>query len=70
MKMLKRVGDIGDAQNGHIHQRMVRTFAHLTIINAGTSRRNHEPGCLTVDFKAGTVQFYDMQNDATIVEAE
>ena len=57
--------------NGHTHQRMVRTFDHLTIINAGTLRGDKQPCFLTADFEAGTVRYYDVSaDDLTITEAD
>jgi predicted phosphodiesterase len=41
--------------NGHTHQRMVKRFDHLTIINAGTLFHLHQPCFLIADFEAGTV---------------
>jgi predicted phosphodiesterase len=46
--------------NGHTHYRMVRRFDSLTLINAGTLCRNHQPGFLMVDFEKGEVQTYDV----------
>lgn len=45
--------------NGHSHRRMVRHFAGLSIINAGTLTREHGPGFLEIDFAAGAVLAYD-----------
>jgi predicted phosphodiesterase len=36
--------------NGHSHRRLVRSFAGTTLINAGTLRRDHQPGFLEIDF--------------------
>ncbi len=49
--------------NGHTHQRLVRSFAELTIINAGTLYRKHRPCVCVADFGAGTVQFFDLVTD-------
>jgi predicted phosphodiesterase len=35
--------------NGHTHKMMVRNFGFLTIINAGTLFREHQPGFLFID---------------------
>ena len=37
--------------NGHSHQRMVRDFGGLTLINAGTLRHDQEPCFLEADFE-------------------
>jgi len=48
--------------NGHTHHHLVRRFDQMTLINAGTLRRDHGP-CLTlVDFAAGVVKFYRIRN--------
>jgi predicted phosphodiesterase len=49
--------------NGHTHQRMVRTFDDLTILNGGTLRSDHQPCICVADFAAGHVQFYDLSDD-------
>jgi predicted phosphodiesterase len=44
--------------NGHSHRRMVRDFAGLTIINAGTLCHDRDPCFLEVDFAQATVDVY------------
>lgn len=56
--------------NGHTHQRMVRSFDHLTIINAGTLYREHQPCFLLADFETGFVQFYDFRSNTKVVKGE
>jgi predicted phosphodiesterase len=56
--------------NGHTHNRMVRSFDHLTIINAGTLYRKHDPCFCIVDFEAGFVRFHKLWFDEKPVEAE
>ena len=61
--------------NGHTHQRLVRSFGELTIINAGTLFRKHRPCFCLADFGGGIVQYYDLVTDLEqgrfkIVEAE
>ena len=43
--------------NGHTHYPMVRKFQNITIINAGTLRRDHEPGFLIIDFRNKIINF-------------
>jgi len=43
---------------GHTHQRMVRGFAGLTVVNAGTIHRNFEQSFTLVDFGAMRAGFY------------
>ena len=52
--------------NGHTHRRMVRAFADLTIINAGTLKHEHDPCFAMIDFDEVIVQFYDIDTDAVI----
>ena len=56
--------------NGHTHRRMVRSFTGLTVINAGTLKREHNPCFATVDFDEKLVQFYDINQDAVISPGE
>jgi len=43
---------------GHTHERMVRVFPGLTVINAGTIHRKNEQTFMLVDFGAMQVGFY------------
>jgi predicted phosphodiesterase len=43
---------------GHTHQRMVRVFPGLTVVNAGTIHRKDEQTFAVVDFDAMKVGFY------------
>ena len=54
--------DLALVVNGHTHRRMVRTFGggRLTVINAGTLARDHEPGFFVVDFSARTATWHDL----------
>jgi predicted phosphodiesterase len=45
--------------NGHSHQRMVRHFSGLSIVNAGTLKRGHAACFLEVDFRAGVALAYE-----------
>lgn len=54
--------------HGHSHRRMVRTIkvgqtSAITVINAGTLRRDHQPCFATVDFNSRTVKFVDLTPD-------
>lgn len=49
---------------GHTHDRMVRAFAGVTVVNAGTLHRAFEPGFLRVDFEAKTVTYFDLVDGA------
>ena len=56
---------------GHTHRRLVHTVGTLTIINAGTLRRNNEPCFSVVDFETGAAQFYNLDPEThAITEAE
>ncbi|HVH46482.1 MAG TPA: metallophosphoesterase family protein [Labilithrix sp.] len=55
--------DVAFVINGHTHRRMVRKFEPLTVINAGTLARDHEPGFVVVDFEARHAEFYDLATD-------
>jgi predicted phosphodiesterase len=48
--------------NGHTHRAMVRRFGGLTIVNAGTLFREHQPGVAIVDFDALAVTWVSLAN--------
>jgi predicted phosphodiesterase len=50
---------------GHTHERMVRIFPGLTVVNAGTIHRDSEQCFAVVDFAAMCVEFYSAA-DATM----
>ena len=54
---------------GHTHQRMLRTFDHLTLLNPGTLRHDKLPGFLLADFGAGTVTTYTIEPETLAVSA-
>ena len=53
--------------NGHSHHRMVRRCGSITIINAGTLRRDHGPCFGMIDFEAERVHFWDIIDQQTAV---
>lgn len=54
---------------GHTHQRMIRRFGRLTVINPGTLHRKDEAGAMLVDFGIGVVHLFDVAADGSVVEA-
>lgn len=48
---------------GHTHQRMVRTFEGLTVINAGTLVDHGPPGFILLDVEAREVRCWDFEGD-------
>lgn len=56
--------------NGHTHYKMVRKFGNLTIINAGTLKRDCDSGFLIVDVLKDFVQFYKFVEYAPIIKTE
>lgn len=46
--------------NGHSHHRMVCNYQSLTIINAGTLRRDHDPCFALIDFELSCVTYWDL----------
>ncbi|HZS36799.1 MAG TPA: metallophosphoesterase family protein [Polyangia bacterium] len=52
--------------NGHSHKPMVRQFAALTVINAGTLHRDYQPGFVIVELDAREASFYRIALDGTI----
>ena len=45
---------------GHTHERMVRRFQGLVVVNAGTLRRDDSPGFIVVDFERKLVRCFDI----------
>lgn len=56
--------------NGHTHKRMVRKFHNITIINAGTLKREHQPCFLIVDFIKKIVYFFAITKNNIVEEIE
>jgi putative phosphoesterase len=56
--------------NGHTHRRLVQKFDDLTLINAGTLFRKHDPCCLIVDFEARVAEYFNLPGEGKIAEAE
>lgn len=56
--------------NGHTHQRMVRSFAGVTIINVGKLKQEHNPCFAVADFDKRIVQFYEIESDSIIHDGE
>jgi predicted phosphodiesterase len=56
--------------NGHSHRRMVRHFPALTIINAGTLRRDHDPCFLELDFAAGVASVFTFDGGGVSPQVE
>ncbi len=66
---LEKAGKYRWVVNGHTHNRMVRKFDKLTIINTGTLFYKHDPCFLIADFKDQFVQFYNIKH-SSITNAE
>lgn len=63
---LLRLSSLRLVVNGHTHHRMVRRFGSLTLINAGTLCRQHQP-CLTIiDLDQGVVRFHALNADLVV----
>lgn len=53
---------------GHSHWRMVRSFGHLTVINAGTLLPDRAGFC-TIDFEDETATFYEFDAELQVTTA-
>ncbi|MBW2526358.1 MAG: metallophosphoesterase family protein [Deltaproteobacteria bacterium] len=53
--------------SGHTHRRMVRTIGQVTMINAGTLQRDHEPCVTVVDFAAARIDVLDLDGRGRVV---
>jgi len=58
-------GDVQFMIGGHTHQRMIRVFPGLTVINAGTLHRKDEQTFMVIDFGAMRVEFYSAAEGET-----
>lgn len=56
--------------NGHTHQRLVRSFGEITIINAGTLYRKHKPCFCVADFERSFAQYFNVDGEGEIETAE
>ncbi|MBS1788844.1 MAG: metallophosphoesterase family protein [Acidobacteria bacterium] len=56
--------------NGHTHRRLVRSFGEMTIINAGTLYRKHDPCFCIADFEQLVVQYFNVDAEGRIATAE
>lgn len=56
--------------NGHSHRRMVRPCGPLTLVNAGTLRRDHAPCFAAIDFQMQRVQFWDIVDQQTAIPGD
>lgn len=66
---LHAAGDVKWIIGGHTHRRMVRRFDHLTVLNAGTLSRAHQPCVMIVDFAARFAEFHDLSGEHAITFA-
>lgn len=55
--------------NGHSHQSMVRNLGPVSIINAGTLLRDHNPCCALVDFENQEVTFWEIDPQGELSES-
>lgn len=63
LSALLREGRYRFVINGHTHRPMVRTIGAITLINAGTLLRDHNPCCAVVDFSDRSVRFLSVLAD-------
>lgn len=68
LQTLLREGTHAFMIGGHTHERMVRGFEDLVVINAGTlAREQSDAGVVIVDFAAGNATFHDFAGDAMVL---
>jgi predicted phosphodiesterase len=64
---LRRRGDVAVMLGGHTHERMVRDFGDVVVVNAGTlAREVPEAGFVTLDFEAGRATLHRFAGDAIV----
>ena len=54
--------------NGHTHKAGVIDIEAISLINAGTLRRDRNPCCSVADFERGEIVFYDITDAGPITE--
>ena len=67
LQQLVSAGHYRFVVNGHTHERMLRRFGDLVIINAGTLKRDDAPCCVVIDFDDSVVQFFDLDESGNVV---
>jgi predicted phosphodiesterase len=61
---LRRRGDVTLMMGGHTHERMVRDFGDIVVVNAGTlAREVPDASCVILDFEAGRATFHRFVGD-------
>jgi len=56
--------------NGHTHERMVRDYDGVVVINAGTLRIDRDSVFATVDFDERVVQYYGFDDERQVVSRD
>ena len=54
--------------NGHLHYRMIVDFESLTLINAGTLKRDNRSGFMELDLEADVVRFNGFDDALNVFE--
>ena len=68
LQALLREGAHAFMVGGHTHERMVRSFEELVVINAGTLAREHpEAGVVIIDLGAGEATFHTFAGEALVL---
>lgn len=68
LQLLLKSGRYRAVLNGHTHKAGVLDIEGLTLINAGTLRRDRTPCCTLVDFEHGEAVFYDLTDTGPVTE--
>jgi len=53
--------------NGHTHRRLLWSFRRITVVNAGTLYREHQPCFMIADFLEREVTWFDLGADHRII---
>ena len=70
LKKLMLDPDIQFMVGGHTHQRMVRTFSGLSVINAGTLHRNFESSFMILNFVDLQVLYYSLASSIHCIDTQ
>ncbi len=67
LQALLRSNEFAFVVGGHTHHRMVRRFGSMTVVNAGTLKRDNEPCFGILDFAANQAEFYDIADPDAVL---
>jgi len=68
LQEIVREGRYAWVVNGHSHRHRAQRFGPVTVVNAGTLRRDHQPHVLVLDLSTRVATYYDVLRDFALAE--